>query len=71
MSETWTWRYVDADGKDVTPEGATTTSFPTQSDAESWLGEEWRALVEAGVDAVHLREGETEIYGPMSLRPAQ
>jgi hypothetical protein len=71
MSETWTWRYVDVEGKDVTPPHAPTTGFPTQSEAESWLGEEWRDLVEAGVDAVHLREGDTEVYGPMSLRPAQ
>lgn len=71
MSETWTWRYVDSDGKDVLPDGAPTSPFPTQSDAESWLGEEWRELVAAGVDAVHLREGDTEVYGPMSLRPAQ
>lgn len=71
MSESWTWRYIDADGRDVLPDAAPAAAFPTQSDAESWLGEEWRALVEAGVDAVHLREGETEVYGPMSLRPAQ
>jgi hypothetical protein len=71
MSETWTWRYVDAEGADVSAPGLPTTGFPTQSDAESWLGEEWRSLVEAGVDAVHLREGDTEIYGPMSLHPAQ
>jgi len=71
MSETWTWRYVDADGADVVPPSAPTSGFPTQSDAESWLGEEWRTLLEAGVDAVHLREGDREIYGPMSLRPAQ
>jgi hypothetical protein len=71
MSETWTWRYVDADGATINPEGVPTTGFPTQSDAESWLGEEWRTLLDAGVDAVHLRQNETEIYGPMSLRPAQ
>lgn len=71
MSENWTWRYVDSAGADVVSEQAPTTAFPNQSDAESWLGEEWQTLADAGVDAVHLREGETEIYGPMSLRPAQ
>jgi hypothetical protein len=45
--------------------------FPSQSDAESWLGEEWRTLLEAGVDAVHLLHDDVEVYGPMSLRPAE
>jgi hypothetical protein len=71
MTENWTWRYVDSDGRDVAPTVASTESFPAQSDAESWLGEQWRDLLDAGVDAVHLREGETVIYGPMSLRPAE
>jgi hypothetical protein len=71
MSEPWTWRYVDAEGADVVPPSAPTTAFPTQSDAESWLGESWRQLLDEGVDAVHLREGESAVYGPMSLRPAQ
>jgi hypothetical protein len=71
MSETWTWRYEDADGREVVPDGAPTGSFPTQSDAESWLGEEWRGLLSSGVDAVRLMEGDTVVYGPMSLRPAE
>jgi hypothetical protein len=71
MSETWTWRYEDADGRDVAPPDAPTGGFPNQSEAESWLGEEWRNLLDAGVDAVHLYEGESVVYGPMSLRPAQ
>lgn len=69
MSETWTWRYVDAEGADVAPPGVPQGGFPTQSDAESWLGEQWRSLVAAGVEAVHLHEGDQEVYGPMSLRP--
>lgn len=65
----WTWRYTDADGQSLdTPAGQ---GFPSQSDAESWLGEEWKALLEAGVDSVHLYEDGHEVYGPMSLRPAQ
>jgi hypothetical protein len=71
MSESWTWRYVDADGATFVPEAAPTTPFPTQSDAETWLGEEWRTLLDAGVDAVHLQQDDVEVYGPMSLRPAQ
>ena len=46
-------------------------SFPSQSDAESWVGEVWRDLLEDGVDAVTLFEGDREVYGPMSLRPAE
>ena len=48
-----------------------TGSFPTQSDAESWLGEQWPDLLEAGVDDVVLFEGGREVYGPMSLHTPQ
>ena len=41
--------------------------FPTRSDAESWLGEEWAELAEQGVASVTLFEGERRVYGPMSL----
>ncbi|MBI1376921.1 MAG: hypothetical protein GC157_05490 [Frankiales bacterium] len=67
---TWTWRYERADGSPATalppglPEG-----FPAQSDAESWIGEEWRTLLDAGVDAVSLLEDDRAVYGPMSLHP--
>jgi hypothetical protein len=40
---------------------------PTQGDAETWLGETWRELVDAGVDAVVLLDDGREVYGPMSL----
>ncbi len=69
----WTWRFLAADGgtapgvDDGT--GRTDAGFPTQSDAESWLGEQWRGLVEAGVDSVVLVEDGREVYGPMSLAP--
>ena len=65
----WTWRYADPSGgqlDDVTP---TSPSFPTQADAESWLGETWRELGESGVDSVTLLEDGVTVYGPMSLRP--
>jgi hypothetical protein len=45
-------------------------SFPTQADAESWIGETWRELADAGVDAVFLLEDQAVVYGPMSLRAA-
>jgi hypothetical protein len=64
----WIWRYEDAAGAEVAPEGAPVAQpFPTQSDAESWLGETWRELLEAGVVQVTLLEDAREVYGPMGL----
>jgi hypothetical protein len=63
----WRWRLEDAGGAEVAPDGVSSPEFPTQSDAESWVGEEWRDLLESGVDAVTLLEGDREVYGPMSL----
>lgn len=71
MSADWTWRYLDAHGNPIEGETLVTKGFPTQSDAENYLGESWRELVEAGVEAVTLREGDTVVYGPMSLRAAE
>lgn len=66
----WSWRYEGADGAPMTPtENLPAESFPTQSDAESWLGEEWRALLAAGVARVTLLEGDRVVYGPMGLDP--
>lgn len=63
----WIWRYEGRDGA-VTPSGAgATDDFPTQSDAESWLGEHWRELRSGGVDQVTLFENGNLVYGPMSL----
>jgi hypothetical protein len=63
----WSWRYEAADGSAVpAPEGADTT-FPSQADAESWVGETWRELLAAGVHQVTLLDGDHEVYGPMGL----
>jgi hypothetical protein len=67
----WVWRYEDSSGATVAPEDAPGGEFPTQSDAESWLGEHWRELLEAGVEQVSLLEEEAFVYGPMSLRPVE
>jgi hypothetical protein len=67
----WTWQLEKADGTVLTARGLAAESFPSQSDAESWLGENWRGLLEAGVDQVTLREGDRTEYGPMSLHPAK
>lgn len=66
----WTWRYEDADGRTVESADLPTNPFPTQADAETWLGESWRDLLAAGVDQVSLYEEEAKVYGPMSLHPA-
>jgi len=65
----WTWRYETRDGKQIESAGPS-PSFPTQSDAETWIGESWQELLDAGVDAVTLLEDASVIYGPMSLHPA-
>jgi hypothetical protein len=64
----WLWRYEDASGGHVDVNGVASESFPTQADAETWIGETWRDLLEAGVEQVTLFEDGREIYGPMSLR---
>jgi hypothetical protein len=60
----WTWRYEDADGAEVG--GPEAEDFSSQSDAETWLGQVWRELAEAGVVQVTLREGADTAY-TMSL----
>jgi hypothetical protein len=70
----WTWRYLDQSGTVIPPAkvsgGGDGSGFPTQSEAESWLGERWRELADAGVDAVTLLEDGRDVYGPMSLHPS-
>ncbi|MEK8170404.1 hypothetical protein NKH77_14595 [Streptomyces sp. M19] len=65
----WTWRFEKADGAEAEP-AVPPEDFPTQGDAESWIGEEWKALFDGGVEQVRLFEDGTEVYGPMSLRSA-
>ncbi len=65
----WSWRYEKADGAVVHGAGLQDAIFASQGDAESWLGENWRALLEAGVDQVSLLDDDRKEYGPMSLHP--
>ena len=37
--------------------------FASQADAESWLGENWRELLEAGVEQVTLLDDDRVEYG--------
>jgi hypothetical protein len=63
----WTWRYLTAGGGPAAP--ASSEGFPTQADAESWLGESWRDLLASGVERVSLLEDGREEY-TMGLSPA-
>jgi hypothetical protein len=61
------WRYQDELARDVPgPE----QTFASQTEAESWLSEVWEELYDSGVQQVTLLHGESEVYGPMSLLPA-
>ena len=68
---TWRWQLLDAAGVDISekldPTGRE-LRFTSQGDAETWIGEAWRQLVEDGVDAVNLFEADRQVYGPMSLQ---
>lgn len=67
----WWWRLEDRDANEVTITGEHADQrFPSQSDAESWVGEWFDDLIGLGVDQVVLFEGERRVYGPMSLHPS-
>jgi hypothetical protein len=61
------WRYHHSDGGQAPGPDIT---FDDQAGAEEWLEREWSTLLQDGVAAVTLLDGEDEVYGPMSLRPA-
>ena len=71
----YTWRYERSDGTilgdepNPLPEVAAVDPFPSQGDAESWIGETWQELRAAGVDSVSLLEDERVVYAGMSLHP--
>ncbi len=65
----WWWRFEDATGAEVEAKDYAGQRFVSQADAESWVGEEFADLAEAGVDAVSLFEHQRQVYGPMSLHP--
>lgn len=68
--QVWWWRLEDASRQEVSVDGVSRTDFPSQGDAESWVGEVWEELLEGGAEAVTLFEGDRKVYGPMGLRPA-
>ena len=56
----WCWRYSAAGVQ------LTSSQFPSQAEAEAWLGESWQELYDEGVRSVVLVEGDREVY-TMSL----
>ena len=68
---TFTWRLEASDGSLVTRPEPGDDQFPSQADAESWVGEAWPDLLADGVDQVSLLDGDRVVYGPMSLHPAE
>ncbi|MCW2803737.1 MAG: hypothetical protein QOF52_107 [Propionibacteriaceae bacterium] len=61
----WFWT-ADADpGEDA----GLGKKFATQGEAESWLGEFYPELLDAGIRTVTLYEEDRLVYGPMSLSP--
>ena len=67
----WIWHYTDIEGQPVDQEIPHSQQFPTQSDAETWIGETWQELLDSGVEGVVLFEDDHVVYGPMNLRPIQ
>ncbi|HEX7354894.1 MAG TPA: hypothetical protein VF288_08700 [Mycobacteriales bacterium] len=66
----WSWRCESESGEVLAPEGGD-EQFPTQSDAESWVGEMWQDLRDRGVAHVVLLHDGAVVYGPMSLSAAE
>ena len=60
------WICHALDGTDVNIAEAR-TEFPTQADAEAWMGDSWSTLLASGADSVSLLEGDRLVYGPMGL----
>lgn len=63
----WHWQLLARDGGEWHGDNFGGQVFPSQADAETWLGESWRELRDHGVAAVILLQDEREVYGPMSL----
>lgn len=61
------WRWISADAGGDPVAGVPSPVFPTRVDAETWLGESWQELADAGVATVSLHCDDHVVYGPMSL----
>jgi hypothetical protein len=61
-----TWRWV---GEPISSEVGLNRTFPTQGEAETWIGECYPDLLDKGVRSVSLYEEDRLVYGPMRLEP--
>jgi hypothetical protein len=68
---TFTWRYEGPDGSPLSSPDLPASTFPSQADAESWVGETWRDLLAQGVEQVSLLRDDDVVYEGMSLRPME
>ncbi len=64
----WDWQLVDAGGRPM--DQPMSPAFGTRFDAEQWLGEQWRRLVEQGVASVVLRSHDAAVAAALPLRAA-
>jgi hypothetical protein len=71
LGMSWSWQLEKEDGTVLGSRGLPKETFSSQGDAETWIGENWQALLDAGVDQVTLMEEGRAEYGPMSLHPAE
>lgn len=67
----WTWAFIDSNGAPahLPDEVPVPAPFASQSDAETWIGENWRALLAGGVNSVALQRDGKVTY-EMGLEPA-
>ena len=57
------WILHDGAGADL----RSTEDFPTQAEAEAWMGTEWESLLAEGGESVTLMDGSEKVYR-MGLR---
>ena len=69
MTGAWHWVCLSSAGNPVPAPPGADARFPTQGDAENYIGQAWPDLLAAGVDAVSLQQDDRLVYGPMSLHP--
>ena len=61
----FTWKLRGASGEELRD----TESFPSQADAEAWMGAHWSALLDEGAETVSLVSDGEALY-EMGLREA-
>jgi hypothetical protein len=67
----WSWRYESIDGTLLHGNDWPRPAFTSQAEAESWIGESWRELLDAGAESVTLLCDGEAVYSGMSLRPLE